>query len=354
MRNVTRVASLLAVFGLLGGHTRNISAAEVPCGAEPTKVGSKATQPAIVLPDDIRQLLEHVKGVHGHPTSGPRPPSARGRTYRSVEAALEKIHDIASEEDKQLPGYQEAMDLRLVFRTALFSEGPGRGTPKQRAELIEAIQSRLQSCPIPSKDVLAAAAKVASALEAGAEPQRAVEFYRQVGRILVEKPDERVAAKGAQMLGAARRLELVGKPLELAGTPIDGSRFDWADYRGKVVLVEVWATWCTPCIREFVNVERRRNEYRQRGFEVIGISVDENREALDDFLEKSPLPWPTLYDGGPDANPFVPRYGIAGASAAILVGRDGNVVSIHAFGRELDRLLAELLGANSAVEQQEK
>ncbi len=348
------VAWMVVVLGLWSGPSHKLSAEEIPGGVESATVGDKAAKAAIELPDDVRQLLEHVRGVHGYRTAGPRPPSTPGRTYRSVEAALEKIHAIATKEDKRLPGYPEAMDLRLVFRTALFSQDSRRGTPQQRAELIQEIKGRVKSAQVPSKDLLAAAAKVASALESGNDPRSAVEFYRQVGRILVEKPDRQIASSGAKMLGAARRLELVGKPLELSGTQVDGSPLRWVDYRGKVVLVEVWATWCTPCIREFAHVERRLKEYRQRGFEVVGISVDENREALVDFLEKNPLPWPTLYDGGPDANPFVTHYGIEGASAAILVGRDGNVVSIRAVGPELDRLLAELFGSDTADEQQAK
>ncbi len=343
--------SMIGVFGSIAvaiGLTCDVVAQQNPSEATARKVDAAASTP-VELPDDIQGLLEHVKGVHGYRTDKPKTPSKIVRNYRSVEAALEKIHAIATDGDKQLPAYQDAMDLRLVFRTIAFSEGPRRGTPQERAELIEEIIARLGTSPNPSKDAMAAARKVAGALDFSGDPQAAAQYNRRVARILMSKSSKEAADLGDHLLAAARRLDSVGKPLELTGTLMDGGPIDWASYRGKVVLIEIWATWCTPCIHELNHVEQLYEQYHPRGFEVVGISVDENRQVLEGFLEKHPLPWATLNDGGPADNPFTTRYGITGASAAILVGRDGSVVNIRARDKQLDRLLEELLGPPSGA-----
>jgi peroxiredoxin len=112
-------------------------------------------------------------------------------------------------------------------------------------------------------------------------------------------------------------------------------------------LVEFWATWCAPCLTELAHVRECFEKYHPRGFEVVGISLDEDRAALERYLKQQPFPWATLYDAGAN-NPLAAYYGVTGASAAILVDQEGRVVSINARGGELDYQLATLLGAAEA------
>ncbi len=360
MRFVRRSAKTAITLGL------SVAFCHLAFATEPNKQATQSNPPTAAepaLPDDIPGLLEYVKGYHGLVVTPLEPgdkEAARklveqrderrrstGKTSRNIEAALEKIRATATEADRLLPEYQEAMDLRMIFRTILFSEGPRRGTDRQRAELIEEIKTRLASNNPPIGAVVAAR-KVGGALESGDDPAAAIEFNRHVGQILAKSSDPLTAQAGHHMLGAVRRLELIGTPLLLEGTHLDGSKFDWASYRGRTVLVEIWATWCAACLREFPNVERNRREYRDRGFEVVGINLDVERHALDKYLADHPLAWPTLHDGGPEASPFARKYGINAGSMAILVDRAGNVVSLSARGAELDRWLAKLLGPPNA------
>ncbi len=103
-----------------------------------------------------------------------------------------------------------------------------------------------------------------------------------------------------------------------------------------------------PCLREVPNVKKNFDEFHARGFEVIAISIDEDREALEKFLKREPRPWIELHDGGLDDTPVARQYGVTGPSTAILVDRDGKVASIHARGPELGKLLATLFGPPKA------
>jgi thiol-disulfide isomerase/thioredoxin len=109
------------------------------------------------------------------------------------------------------------------------------------------------------------------------------------------------------------------------------------------VLVDFWATWCHWCVKEIPNVKRNYAGYHNKGFEVVAVSADEDRAALDEFLGKAKLPWINLHDKN-GANPAIENYGITGFPTTFLVGKDGKVVSTSARGKELDEQLKNILG----------
>jgi thiol-disulfide isomerase/thioredoxin len=141
-----------------------------------------------------------------------------------------------------------------------------------------------------------------------------------------------------------RRLELLTKPIQIVGFTLDGREFQWERFRqGKIVLVDFWATWCGWCVREIPELMRLYQTYRGRGFEIVGISADRNRKELEDFLVKTPIPWPIVY-GRNGPSPCLEYYGIHAFPTMWLVGKDGKVISFNARGENLRRELERLLG----------
>ena len=157
--------------------------------------------------------------------------------------------------------------------------------------------------------------------------------------------DENRKQIAASLAGQLRFLNLVGNEMKVEGLYLDGTEIDWKSYRGKVVLIDFWATWCGPCVGEIPNMTRMYEKYNAAGFEILGYSLDQDLDALHKFEEDRKLPWKTASQKlslDYKAKKFVDLsqyYGIAGIPTMILVGKDGKVLSVNARGPELERLL---------------
>jgi thiol-disulfide isomerase/thioredoxin len=192
------------------------------------------------------------------------------------------------------------------------------------------------------------ARSLCSVLERSGDTALAGEAYTTFGEILKKSDNRQVAHAAERLIGAGRRMGLVGHPLELKGTTLDGHPFDIKDLKGKVVLVDFWATWCGPCRREFPNIEKNYTEYKDKGFEVVGVSLDQDREALEEYVKEEKVPWITLHEKDKDGDhPAADYYGIIGIPSMMLVGKDGNVVTLSARGEQLGQELEKLLGEGS-------
>lgn len=147
-----------------------------------------------------------------------------------------------------------------------------------------------------------------------------------------------------------------GKPIEMKFTAADGQAIDLANLRGKVVLVDFWATWCGPCMNEMPNVKAVYAKYHSQGFEVIGVSLDgggitkgiqsgvKAREQFLAFLEREQMPWPQHYDNLGWKNEFAQKFKIKSIPAVFLIGRDGRVISTEARGESLEPQVRKALG----------
>ena len=183
--------------------------------------------------------------------------------------------------------------------------------------------------------------------DAGEEPL-AKQLLDKVSPAFKNSKDENVLAMAAMLEGIGRRLSLPGNKIELFGSMLDGSELDWESYRGKVVLVDFWATWCGPCRAEVPNVLSMYRAYHEKGFEVLGISLDATPEDAESYISQNEIPWPTMFSMNEEERrwqqPMAVHYGVTGIPLAILVDRDGTVVSMNARGKELGIQLRKLLG----------
>jgi len=132
------------------------------------------------------------------------------------------------------------------------------------------------------------------------------------------------------------------KPLDLKFTAVDGREVDLAKLRGKVVLIDFWATWCGPCVDELPNVLSAYKKLHPKGFEIVGISLDSDQEKLKAFVKDKGMEWPQFFDGKGWQNEVASRYGIHSIPAMWLVNKEGMVASTSARAG-LEEAVAKLL-----------
>jgi peroxiredoxin len=116
-------------------------------------------------------------------------------------------------------------------------------------------------------------------------------------------------------------------PVNLTFPAIDGSTVDLANLRGKVVLLDFWATWCPPCRGEVPNVVSVYNKYHSRGFEIVGISLDQNRDSLSQFTANNGMTWPEFFDGQSWGNSLARHFDIRFIPQMWLLDRQGRIIT---------------------------
>jgi thiol-disulfide isomerase/thioredoxin len=311
----------------------------------------EAKEDRFAVPEgDVKKLLAFLQEmVSFRPKTREEFLEYRQKGQQAMKEAAEKIKQIATDEDQKLPGYNDVDGVLLYARSQ-----DREHSPEDRKQLLDDLKSYFADNPEPSKYAVYGVQQLGSTMEYSANPQDAIPLYRELGPLLASSSTEEFARVGQKMEGAVRRLELPGNFMEISGRTVDGAQFEWSKYRGKVVLVDFWATWCGPCIGELPNVRKNYDLYHDKGFDVVGISLDSDAKRLEDFVKNESLPWTTIYEGGGWDTPMAVHYGINSIPRAILVDKEGKVVSMSARGPELGKQLADLLGPAEPAETEEK
>ncbi|KAF0180826.1 MAG: redoxin [Limisphaerales bacterium] len=157
------------------------------------------------------------------------------------------------------------------------------------------------------------------------------------------KPGGPIAPPGAPQ--DAAYLHWLGKPFPaLKFKAIDGREVDTDKLRGKVLLIDFWATWCPPCMAEIPNVKSVYERYNKQGFEIIGVSGDDSRADLERVVKAKGLTWPQLLEGRSGEVPNLRRYGVQHFPSMWLVDKQGiirDVTGAVALNDKVAKLVAE-------------
>jgi thiol-disulfide isomerase/thioredoxin len=251
---------------------------------------------------------------------------------KRLESLLAKLAREST--DKDLLAYVKYRYLTAQYGQAI--QDPKADFAKIQEHWLATLEQFVKDYP-GSPDSADAMLQLALAQEFAGKDDDAEKWYQ---RIVTEHPGSPLAKKAA---GAVTRLNSIGKSIPLKASTIDGKTFDLSAYRGRIVLIHYWATWCEPCKQDLSVLRQLLAKYGRDGLVLVGVNLDNERQTAAQFLTSNRLPWPQIYEeGGLDSRPAT-ELGILTLPTMILVDKQGRVVRRNVSAGELEAELAKLM-----------
>ncbi len=188
----------------------------------------------------------------------------------------------------------------------------------------------------------------AMVVEAESLYERILSEFADVKLLPADSSDHQTIGPAAETWLAARRELAIGKPApEIAGTDVDGKPLKLSDYRGKVVVLVFWASWCGPCMEQVPHEVALAKRLAGEPFTILGVNLDRTVTAARAVIEKEKIPWPNWLDGDPaKPGPICTRYHIQAVPAIFVLDRKGIIRASDVHGEALDKCADMLLRAS--------
>lgn len=152
------------------------------------------------------------------------------------------------------------------------------------------------------------------------------------------------AAQLNQVLRTSASFVTGGEAPDFTMNTPEGKPMKLSDHKGKVLLVDFWASWCGPCRRENPNVVKAYNKYHEKGFDVLGVSLDKTKDRWLQAIEKDGLMWHHVSDLKGWKNEAAALYGVRSIPSTLLLDREGKIIARNLRGPQLEAKLAEIFG----------
>ncbi|HEY2826752.1 MAG TPA: TlpA disulfide reductase family protein [Pirellulales bacterium] len=295
-------------------------------------------------------------------------PKGGVRTFAIVNL-LDSLHQQADLEndldaDKQLAEfaikYKSDPDKKVAATASLYALEQRVLTadllePAKLSALLDEVKAALAGQNLDAKHFRIASATVHSVNQLKDDAE-ATKRLKEFGDLFAASSDPVLAHYGRKLAESgspAKETNWMGKPMEVAGTTADGAKFDIGQFKGKVILVDFWATWCGPCRALIPDLKEMYEKYHGQGFEIVGVNLDSTPSELSDFLDKEKLPWVNVVGEEKDGQlqfPLAEKYGIQAIPTTFLVSKDGKIAAYDVHGEELTKQVEKLLADKTAAE----
>lgn len=268
-----------------------------------------------------------------------------GNTYK-VEGSDEtslfiKFTDVSRKRDKRVDSLNQAAQALME---------PFRNNPEKLDSISATFEGPYNAIMKPVNDEVAAMITKNSGMYASLiavqslEPDMYGDVYRTLDEGLIKKyPNDKNVKNFHDFVGRTLALSVgqVAPEIELADP--DGKPIKLSAFRGKVVLIDFWASWCGPCRKEMPNVVKAYAKYKGKGFEIFGVSLDKEKANWVEAIKADGITWPQVSDLQQWSSSVVNLYAIQGIPYTVLLDKEGKIIAKNLRGDELDKKLAEIL-----------
>lgn len=302
-------------------------------------------------------------------TSNLHADASADEAWKKVEAAMKNVKDPQPKpttKEEALEYFTKAVAAYDAAAKDFYGKAatdPRRWEAKyfelETAPLFGVVSDKAPASPETLADEILAASDAPDKVKAGttgmkllfgmermkATPEREAAWVKDATAFIKQYPDsEHTRMLQTRLNYISTMAGLKNHPLELKFTAVDGRKVDLSKLRGKVVLVDFWATWCPPCVAELPHLLETYQKYHSKGFEIIGISLDEDKSELEAFVKEHGMAWPQHFDGKAWESALVGKFGVAELPTMWLVDKKGMLITSNAEGR-LEELVEKHLAA---------
>lgn len=371
-----------------GSSSAGTASAPVVAPLSSAPIAAPGTEAAVGSPADV--AWKAIQAAYANPPMPPESWQTNEPDASAIEAfklkraeAAAKIADQMSDFYTKFATDERAANARLNERQMLDAAiRMGRTNLEERLTKLE--EARLTTTNLPSEErfaIKAAAAERAAQRVANASNAKAgrdalleavkklnTEFpeqpvpYRLIYSLSLAKPKNELrptlewlvastnAPEQIQEFAKAtlKQYEFLDQPLDLKFTAVDGQEIDLAKLKGKVVLLDFWATWCQPCLEALPELKEIYTKYHAKGLEILGISLDTKKMELTRFLKEEEIPWPQSFDDKNEVNAIAERFHIGPIPTMWLIDAQGIVRETLATEDTEARIAALLAGGATA------
>jgi peroxiredoxin len=261
-----------------------------------------------------------------------------GRNTMTMERLIVKA-------ENDLKGFIETYGGTAASGSAMVVLGQIYSQSGRGADAKEILRKYLDS-PLPKKssDESLALMSIANTCLAEDKFDEAEATLRKA--VAIEGIDPRMKKSAEDLIArleTMKKLKIGAEILDFNATDMAGKKISPSDYRGKVVLLDFWATWCAPCRAEMPNVKKIYATYHGKGFDIIGVSMDNNRQALESYLKEQDMKWRQIYDGKGWQAELGKVFAVSAIPTTLLIDKQGKIRHKNLRGKELGKAVEKLL-----------
>ena len=260
--------------------------------------------------------------------------AAQSGAYPNGLSKLKSIGRAIPRENKPLQAYAAFQTIGTEY---VQKQSPDADFAKVQQWYLQSLTDFVDRFP-RTDEAAQAMLQLALSKEFEDKEREALGYYKSVAK------DFARTDAGEKAAGAVRRLESVGRAIELEGMTIDGKAFKLSALRGRPIIIHYWATWCEPCKQDMKLLRRLQAAYQKAGLTLVGVNVDVTRSQAVGFLKETSLPWTQLFDeGGLEASRLAKAFGVQTLPTMMLIDKSGKVVRHNVRAAELDGELAKIV-----------